>query len=131
MLDLSPQLLNWTGIAFALLGSAILFIDLQGDDTQRKVRELLAYNRAVEKSGKGIVVGPRGKPKDGELDLADIEQLMADAVDGAIERNKDLHVQVLEQMDEAADRHRRARNFAIFLVLVGGLLQLVGAVLAK
>ena len=122
----SPQTLSVLGAALALLGGAVLFLDLRGNKIQETVRNVEIYigrlQQQIEDMDQNPI--PRGEAIVHGQDLGEVWEIMRDGAKQANQKNRDIQLGLLEKVNEQVDRHRRAEVWAIFLVLSGGLLQL-------
>jgi hypothetical protein len=126
---LSPQTLSVIGAALALLGGVILFLDLHGNKIQEAVRNVEIHmgrlQQQIDDMDKKPI--PRGEAAVQGQDLGEIFEIMRDGAKMANEKNTDIRLELLEKVNEQLDKHRRAEGLANFLVIFGGLLQLVAS----
>ena len=122
----SPQTLSVLGAALALLGGAVLFLDLRGNKIQETVRNVEIHIGRLQQQIEDIDQNPipRGEASVHGQDLGEVWDILQDGAKQANQKNRDIQLGLLEKVNEQVDRHRRAQVWAIFLVLSGGLLQL-------
>lgn len=124
-----PWALNLVGGLFALAGTAILFLDLRGDQFSSKATDVQIYIGKLDKQLDELRELPkdRGFTTPDGIDIGEAFEIMEKATEGANKRNRDTHIQLLEKMKAHEAKHRAAQKAAITLVLVGGLFQILAA----
>ena len=119
--------LDKVGGLLALLGSAVLFLDLRGDAVASKLRGLEIHigelDRIMEKKVPRIdTQGVSSAEADAFNAMVDIVE---DAEKGAQAENRKLRTALLKQIQAAQAKHRGTQRIAIALVLLGGALALL------
>jgi hypothetical protein len=124
---ITPSTLNIVGVAFALLGTAILFLDLRGDKVSGKARETQIYIAKLDQTINELRAIPkdRGMVTEEGIDIGETFEMMEAGAEEAQVKNRQTHIDLLDEIDTQAKKHRAAVALAVALVLFGGLLQLV------
>jgi hypothetical protein len=130
MLDLvQPYWLNALGAAFALLGTAVLFLDLKGDSISSKATDVQAYIGRLDQQIEDLAEQPkeRGFKTPEGVDIGEAFDLLYQAAKIANRKNRGTYLGLLDEVKAEAQKHRRALKTAIALVILGGCLQVIAA----
>ena len=126
MIELLEQFtISKIGGLLTLIVSTILFLDLRGERIQSKVRDVEIYIGELQ----GIIdkkitkIDENGLPPAAQ-EFNEIVDILEAAEKEAQTKNQKIRTNLLSQIQEEQQKHKRAQTIAMLLVLIGGVLAL-------